>query len=797
MHRWIPDRGSTVWIRSRRWTVERTRVERNVMRIDVRDRENDRLTFLTPFDRASSIRPSGSAVRARTRSAAARLAGLCAARIGYSGLVSALDADLTVFGYQLEPALAVLAGTRRILIADEVGLGKTIQAGLVAAELRHRRGTLHALVLCPAALCRQWQSELTSRFSLDCAIAGTEAFAAVGAASPVGSTPWQRSGVWIASYDYVKQAHVLEGVPVSPWDLVVLDEAHEAAGATDRHAACDELARRSRHVLLLTATPHSGDSARFERLLAIGRHSGGRETVVVFRRTRAEATIRSTRRVRWHGVPPSVAESRLLDALTAYERTLLKQAGRRSRDAALLLLTLFRKRALSSAAALGKSLRRRFDWLGGSGSHWALEWLQPRLDFSDGDEMSDQDRSALMVEVGWAPAQERIWIRRLQTLAAAATGRETKFSRLAALVARTREPLIVFTEFRDSLEALRERVTNVRSVSVLHGGQSSAERRRELQRFLDGEASLLLTTDVGGQGLNLQSRARWVVSLELPWNPIRLEQRIGRVDRIGQVRSVHGTVLVTRHSGEDGLLRALARRALAARRALGDDVLADVAFPGESTIARALIAAEPLPPGQAAPPSVPISTRWRRPAAALARVLMARRTCSHRWRGRQVRGRARWCTWRGSDRGSIRGAAAAVFSVPLVDAGGAELERHVLVLGGWTGRPSTAVLAAVARRVAGARLAARRRRLDRLVSAAAAAAAAHECAVGAHLHAVRYPEQAQPGLFTRGAVRSFETARDEAQRIRATTRHRARQLLRSGPVSIGEPVLELLFLPRP
>jgi superfamily II DNA or RNA helicase len=684
MHARIPDRGSTVWIRDRKWLVERARIDRNVMRLDVRDR-HARLTFLTPYDRPALVRRPHRPRRVRLRSAAAWLAHLSAATIGHTGLGSVLDADLDIFGYQLEPALAVLAGWRRILIADEVGLGKTVQAGVAAAELRRRQGTLHALVICPAALCGQWQDELSTRFSLECRIADGDALVAIGASGPLGETPWQRAGVWIGSYDYLKQPHVLEGMPLAAWDLVILDEAHEAAGPTDRQAACDELARRARHLLLLTATPHSGDTGRFGRLFEMGAHRGADDPLVVFRRTRAGVAMPRTRHVRWHLVRPSREESQLFDALAAYERALLAEAGRKGRDAALLLLSVFRKRALSSAAALACSLGRRLEWLMGPARIWELDWLQPRFEF-EGDSVSDDERGALTTDIGWPAAQERAWIRRLQTLAGAATGRETKVRRLVALIERTGEPLVVFTEFRDSLSVLRDRLEPIRPVAVLHGGHTPAERRRELQRFLDGSASVLITTDVGGQGLNLQSRARWVVSLELPWNPTRLEQRIGRVDRIGQARPVHATLLVMRHPGEDTLLQSLSRRALAARRVLGNELLPSLAPPADLVVARALIAAEPLPVGTAASAAVPLARTWRRPARALARLLGDKRALARRWHGRDAGGRARSCAWRhATRRGGSGSAVVAVFTVPITDAAGTELERHLLVLGAGPG----------------------------------------------------------------------------------------------------------------
>src|SRR4029079_18183144 len=145
--------------------------------------------------------------------------------------------------------------------------------------------------------------------------------------------------------------------------------------------------------------------------------------------------------------------------------------------------------------------------------------------------------------------------------------------RLHALSARSREPFIVFTEFRDSLVLVAERLASSRPLCVLHGGLTGDEQEREISRFVDGRTSVLIATDVASQGLNLQRRARWVINLELPWNPARLEQRAGRADRIRQTRPVHVTLLVAGHRAESGVLASLARKIWSAQRALGSDAL--------------------------------------------------------------------------------------------------------------------------------------------------------------------------------------------------------------------------------
>ena len=400
------------------------------------------------------------------------------------GLPTALEAGVDILPYQLEPALAVADGVRRLLIADEVGLGKTIQAALVIAELRRRRPVLRAMVIVPRSLRDQWQHELNERFGLGAAVADREGLDAAAGSIGRRRSPWTKASVWVVSADYLKQPHVFEAVPAVPWDIVVIDEAHDACGDSARHETADEMARRARHVLLLTATPHTGDALRFNRLESLGRLSDIDDPLAMFRRTRAMLGQASTRRVRWSAVALTPAERAVLDAVTAFERAVLAAGSERQRDGAVLLLSIFRKRALSTMTALHVSLERRLGWISGRAED-LVEWLQPRLEFEDSDDgRADDDCSGLTAESGLSVAAERTWLRRLRALAGAAIRKESKIRRVLRLLERTREPVLIFTEFRHSLEAIRVAIERTRShgrrVAVLHGAQSPAERASAL-----------------------------------------------------------------------------------------------------------------------------------------------------------------------------------------------------------------------------------------------------------------------------------------------------------------------------
>ena len=231
---------------------------------------------------------------------------------------------------------------------------------------------------------------------------------------------------------------MLDGLPLTAWDLVVIDEAHAMTGHTDRHAACDALGKRARHLLLLTATPHTGDDARFDRLLTLGALDAGDDDLRVFRRTRRDAGVPLPRCVRWTRVTPDLAQSRLLTALSAFERAVLATASPAAERAALLLLAVFRKRAASTAHALHRTLERRLQWLDRPDASSTFDWLQPRLAFDEDDEHDRSEREALMGASGLTAAQERTWLRRLRALATAAMPTDPKVARLCRLLGRTR-----------------------------------------------------------------------------------------------------------------------------------------------------------------------------------------------------------------------------------------------------------------------------------------------------------------------------------------------------------------------
>jgi superfamily II DNA or RNA helicase len=347
-------------------------------------------------------------------------------------------------------------------------------------------------------------------------------------------------------------------------------------------------------VLLLTATPHSGDRRAFVSLCGIGAH--GDDPVMIFRRTRRDVRIGVKRRVRLLRVRPTRQERRVHALLARFTRAVHDERGG---DAALALSVLH-KRALSSARSLERSVERRLAALV-PGDTAATAQLTLPLDDPAGELLADDDVPAWSADVSLADAgRERRMLAALCGAAREASGHEAKIRALKRLLRRVDEPAIVFTEYRDTLLHLHDSLG--RPAVLLHGGLGREERAAALADFSAGRCSTLLATDAGGEGLNLHHRCRLVINLELPWNPMRLEQRIGRVDRIGQRRTVHAIHLIARETGEPRILDRLTARMA---RAHADIAAPDPIGHDEERAVAALIITGASASGEEAPAAGP------------------------------------------------------------------------------------------------------------------------------------------------------------------------------------------------
>jgi hypothetical protein len=553
--------------------------------------------------------------------------------------------------------------------------------------------------------------------------------------------------------------------------------------------------------VLLTATPHDGDATRFARLVSIGVQPDLDEPITIFRRTRRDVQARGVRRIRWQRVRLTGAEAELFAALSKYEQAALRAAGPVRRDAAVLLLSVFRKRGLSTMGALVVSLRRRLAWVERPDQKISDEPIQRALAFDDADDVTPDETEGLTSDVGIDTRRERAWLRRLVVLAEAAGRQESKAARVVAFARRVREPMIVFTEFRDSLDVLRRRFGAAMSVATLHGGLTPAERRHELARFLDGGADVLIATDVASLGLNLQTRSRAIVNLELPWNPVRLEQRAGRVDRIGQTRPVHITLIVARHDAEAPVVLRLAERALAVREAIGGE-WPDGGLVGEAAVRASVLAGAAVTLDAGSTASWSPAKRWVRPARALARWLSRQRALQRRWRAPQGDGRCgRWTHATGPLAATrVADATTLIFSVPITDGAGTLVESHavgVRCAAPPRGLRWSRALLEAAGRVAAHAVDSRARRLARRLRPRLDLEVARERAIGNHLIALCQRHEAQPGLFDHRARRTFQAGVRDADSVRDAVALRVSDLQLASAVEAGSPSLVLAIVDRP
>jgi superfamily II DNA or RNA helicase len=594
-----------VTVRDEQWRIARVEAFGSCAVVTLDAGDCRRLRVIEPFDRILAV--GGSRItRCHRRTVLRAALKTIASSRPPLGLWTAAAATIDLLPYQLEPALAVLRGATRLLLADAVGLGKTIQAGLILSELRERGWVDRALVLCPAGLRGTWAGELRHRFGIACAVLDQSAIAETVATLPPGVNPWTTHATAIASIDYVKRPEVLDALCEVPIDLLIADEAHHLTPGTDRGAATCKLASRSPWCVLVSATPHSGDDAAFDYLTRIGAQH---DSMTIFRRSRRDARLTAGRRERIVRMRPTEIELELLHGVERYAQAIWRGKGVDSSSARLVAITIAR-RAASSTLALERTLRRRLVLL-----NQAPEPAQAVLPWDEEDNADDSGAPALLAAPGLpSETEERAAIEHLLMLIGRCNG-TAKLRWLQASIARFHEPAIVFTEYRDTIDAVRAVLPHHSRAVSISGATPISERRHAVDAFNRGDADVLIATDTAGEGLNLHHRCRLVIDVELPWNPLRLEQRIGRIDRLGQRRRVHGLRLFCPDTIEE---RVLERLELRRRRA---DWLEDPEPIDEGTVAAAVLGGH-IP--QRKPPPRVTSATVDATAAEHARVLHQR-----------------------------------------------------------------------------------------------------------------------------------------------------------------------------
>ena len=516
-----------------------------------------------------------------------------------------------VYGYVLKlPRI-------RFLIADDPGAGKTIMAGLTIKELKLRHLINRILIVVPGHLKDQWRREMKERFEEGFTIIDRGIMGAF-----YGENVWSREQQIITSIDFAKRDDVLPTLASSQFDLIIVDEAHKMAAyrygdklnKTGRYRLGEALSKIAEHLLFLTATPHKGDPENFRLFLdllepgffatseMLEESISRKDNPLFIRRIKEDLKNfegeplflpRNVKTLTFNLGTDSPAEKDLYNDLSEYVNTQYNKALTRDkkRNVAFALVILQRRLA-SSTYALLRSLERRkkrlTELLDG-----ALERTKPddrRFDFEVVEDLNEEDR--------WK--EEEIW----ETLSVAENREELEkeIKTLDRLAERSREiiekgdeikvkelktafnelndkfpeeKILIFTESRDTLEYLMKRIQSWGySVNTIHGGMR-LEERVDAERIFKNITQVMVATEAAGEGINLQF-CNLMINYDMPWNPNRLEQRMGRIHRYGQSREVFVHNLVAEDTREGQVLKKLFEKIEEIKTTLGGDKVFDV-----------------------------------------------------------------------------------------------------------------------------------------------------------------------------------------------------------------------------
>ncbi len=524
----------------------------------------------------------------------------------------------------------------RYILADDPGAGKTIMTGLLLKELIVRGDLKRCLIVSPGSLSEQWQDELYSKFHLKFDILTNDRFE-----SAVSGNVFAETNLCIARLDKLARNEELQKkLKVTEWDLIVVDEAHKMSATvwggdikyTKRFQLGRLLSDITRHFLLLTATPHNGKEEDFhlfmslidpERFEGAARSSSQAIDVSdVMRRLVKEDLLKfdgtplfPERRAYPVNYDLSKPEAALYQEVTEYVQEEFNRADQLTsehRSTVGFALTILQRRLASSPEAIYQSLRRRRERLEhrmneeriGKRAEEYKSSIRYDADYDDDDYSSEEMEQEEENVAEKASASRTIaeleaeinTLKRLERLAndVRVSGEDRKWDELSKLLQDNkymfspdgqREKLIIFTEHRDTLRYLTDKIRTLfgseDAVVTIHGGMLRDERRKVEERFRqDKDVRILIATDAAGEGINLQ-RAHLMINYDLPWNPNRLEQRFGRIHRIGQTEVCHLWNLVSQETREGMVFQCLFNKLEEERVALGGkvfDILGDMTF---------------------------------------------------------------------------------------------------------------------------------------------------------------------------------------------------------------------------
>ena len=506
---------------------------------------------------------------------------------GATGMVAAEPGRVAIEPYQLVPLMRALELPRpRLLLADGVGLGKTIEAGLIAAELIARRRAHRILIVTPAGpLLRQWEQEMRLRFGLRFTVlADSGAVREERRKLELGGNPFGASAFVLTSMDFAKQESVLQELERTAWDLAIVDEAHHCVSAaastvredTQRRRLAEVVAHQSDGLLLLTATPHDGYDPHFASLMELldpslvdgnGGLAGLAYRRHVVRRLKSHIADPATGRPLFRErqvipVPVRTGEpsvQRFHWALSNLVAPRLSKAADAEKFADALAFVSLLKRSVSTIAACIGTLRVVADRYAGLGDRTeaaserrervrslrayrrqAMRFgvLDARAE-ADVERLEAEDIAAELHGAGDTEAALRALIR----MGEAAARFDPKLQALITEIhlIRAAEPnanVLIYTEYADSQTAAVQALRNARGIAgeilTIGGADDDDARSAAAERCSESDGIILVSTDSLAEGLNLQQRCHHLIHLDLPYNPNRLEQRNGRIDRYGQ-----------------------------------------------------------------------------------------------------------------------------------------------------------------------------------------------------------------------------------------------------------------------
>lgn len=519
----------------------------------------------------------------------------------------------------------------RFLLADDTGAGKTIMTGLLLKELLMRGIIERILIVTPGGLTKQWQEdELSVKFGLQFTLVNRSLFSS-------DPNVFHTANRIVTSIDFIGREDVLSVVGNSHWDLIVFDEAHKLSAyeystktyRSQRYEAAYKLSKQCEHILLLTATPHRGRMDTFKMLLQIlDEDIFATEDIANTRIKELEAGGINKffiRRLKedmkdWHDKPLfkdrftrttsyelTPEEKALYDSVTDYLTTKKAEASQSKNIHVSLALSVMQRRLVSSIFAIKNTLERRFnalqsivDEVNRNPNLWNQRHKLETLDvdtIADYDELDDDERDALE-NILSDPKKFKLFttskslpeiqsegkeVKELFLMADSlykSSQEEQKFTKLRELLTSEKvvdgEKLVLFTEHKDTLLYLEERLkNNGYTVVTIHGGKSVDERRQAQWDFAKPETQILIATDAAGEGINLQF-CRLLINWDIPWNPNRLEQRMGRIHRYGQKQDVLVFNMVASNTKEGQVLQRLLQKLDIIRESMGDDRVYDV-----------------------------------------------------------------------------------------------------------------------------------------------------------------------------------------------------------------------------